>query len=208
MNPEVVALKTQAEALPPAQRTQAGIALGQLVKGQLDAQRNQLRDQLVSMVTPCAAQGRLNPIMDDTMVMNVACLVNDDEEEALEDRVTELDAQYGGKLNFRLVGPLPPYSFATVQARLVQPADLESACSLLEVPESSTPEQVKLAYYRQARQCHPDLVGDDPNATSRFMHLTDAYRLMTEIAQRVPATNGGMRNGTPHILLRVGGPEA
>ena len=212
--PEVAALKAQVMELPAEQALQGRIAVGQLVKERFDARRNQLRDELVARITPCAARWRLNPVMDDSMVMNVACLVDAAEETALEDRVYELDEQHDGQLHFRLVGPLLPYSFATVDVRVVRREDVERACALLELPNdapggtlgASTPEQVKQAYYRQARRYHPDAIGDDPAARAQFVRLTEAYRLMTEIALRVPA--GSLAgNGAPHILVRVGGPE-
>jgi hypothetical protein len=205
VNPAILALRAQAEAAPPEQRTQASIAVGRAVKEAFDTERNQLRDALVEAFVPCVSRWRLNPVMDDSMVMNVACLVTAEEEEALEDRAQELDAEYDGKLQFRLIGPLPPYSFATVEARAVRQCDLDTACALLDVPASSTPEQVKLAYYRQARRYHPDLAGTDPVAQAQFVKVTEAYRLMTEIAQRVPAGGFGFHNGTPHLLVHVGG---
>jgi hypothetical protein len=212
-DPEIAALKTQAEQLPPDQALSARIALGRLVKETFDGRRNQLRDALVAELTSCAARWRLNPVMDDGMVMNVACLVNAAEEEALEDRAFELDQRHSGHLQFRLIGPLPPYSFATVEARVVKPDDVAQAAVLLNLPNngapgtfgSSTPEQIKLAYYSQARRYHPDAVGNDPAARAQFVRLTEAYRLMTEIALRVPVSFTG--NGAAHILVRVGGPE-
>jgi len=217
-SPEFIALKAEVEALPPDKLMAGKVAVGRLVKEQLDARRNALRDALVAEITPHAARWRLNPVMDDSMVMNVACLVNTDEATALEDRVYELDEQHTGQLNFRLIGPLPPYSFATVEARAVKGEDVAQASALLGLDGSRgrhdghsgefgswTPEQVKYAYYGQARRYHPDAVGSDPDALAQFVHLTTAYRLMTEVALRVPA--GALAGDTPYILVRVGGPE-
>jgi hypothetical protein len=212
-SPEFIALKAEVEALPPDKLLAGKVAVGRLVKEQLDARRNALRDALVAEITPHAARWRLNPVMDDSMVMNVACLVNVDEATALEDRVYELDEQHTGQLNFRLIGPLPPYSFATVEARAVKGEDVAQASALLGLNDNAhggafgswTPEQVKYAYYGQARRYHPDAVGNDPAALAQFMHVTTAYRLMTEVALRVPA--GALAGDTPYVLVRVGGPE-
>ena len=205
--PEVAAIRNQVAALPPDKTMAGRVAIGRLVKEMFDTRRNQVRDELVGEISPAAYRWRLNPVMDDSMVMNVACLVNAAEEEALEDAVYALDERYQDRLNFRLVGPLPPYSFATVEARAISAADLDQACALLALKDhDSTPEQVKHAYYNQARRYHPDAVGDDPVARSQFVRLTQAYKLMTEIAQRVPAGAFG-NNGSPYILVKVGGPE-
>ena len=212
-SPEFIASKAEVEALPPDKMIAGKVAVGRLVKEQFDARRNALRDVLVAEITPHAARWRLNAVMDDSMVMNVACLVNADEETALEDRVYELDEQHTGQLNFRLIGPLPPYSFATVEARAVRGEDVAQASELLglsgnghgETFGSWTPEQVKYAYYAQARLYHPDAVGNDPVALAQFVHMTEAYRLMTEVALRVPA--GALAGATPYVIVRVGGPE-
>jgi len=211
--PELIALKAEVESLPPDKTWAGKVAVGRLVKEQFDARRNALRDALVAEITPHAARWRLNPVMDDTMVMNVACLVNTDEATALEDRVYELDEQHARRLNFRLIGPLPPYSFATVEARAVRDEDVAQASALLGLSVSAhggafgdwTPEQVKYAYYAQARRYHPDAAGADPVAMAQFVHLTAAYRLMTEVALRIPA--GAPAGDAPYILVRVGGPE-
>lgn len=210
---EIAALRAEIEKLPADQALAGKVAVGRLVKEQFDARRNALRDALAAEITPHAAHWRLNALMDDSMVMNVACLVNADEEIELEDRVYELDEEHVGQLNFRLIGPLPPYSFATVEARAVKAEDAARASALLGLNGNGhggafgawTPEQVKYAYYAQARQCHPDAIGNDPAATTQFVHLTAAYRLMSEVAQRIPA--GALTGNAPYILVRVGGPE-
>jgi hypothetical protein len=206
--PEIAAVRDQIATLPPERVLSGRVTLGRLVKELFDNHRNQVRDALVSELSAHAHRWRLNPVMDESMVMNVACLVNAAEEESLEDTVYALDERYQGQFNFRLIGPLPPYSFATVEARAINRTDMTQACELLMLQTCDcTPDQVKHAYYEQARRYHPDAVGDDPVARNQFVRLTQAYKLMTEIAQRVPAGAFG-HNGSPYILVKVGGPEA
>lgn len=40
---------------------------------------------------------------------------------------------------------------------------------------SATPQEIKLAYFREAKKCHPDLNPGDENATKRFQELSNAY---------------------------------
>lgn len=203
--PEVAAFREQVAALPAEENLRGRMAIGQLVKTMFDARRNSLRDELVGELTHAVSQWQLNPVMDDSMVANVACLVSDKQLSLLEHKVYELDERYNDRLQFRLVGPLPPYSFAAVEARLVQPDDLKSACQLLQLTDSAcTPEQVKHAFYQQARLVHPDVTGEDAVASAHFVHITEAYRLMTAVAQQMPAVPLG-GNNAPRILWRVGG---
>ncbi len=204
-DPQIVTLKAQVETLPPDERMRGSVAVGQFVKQMFEERRNVMRDKLVQELGGVVTQWQLNPLMDENMVMNVACLVDDHQLSALEQAVYQLDEQYTGQLNFRLIGPLPPYSFATVEVRIVRPENLVAACELLHLSDPDcTPEQVKHAFYQQARLVHPDVTGDDPAARAHFMQLTEAYRLMTDIAQQVPA--GPLGSGRdPRILLHVGG---
>ncbi len=207
-DPQIVALKTQVEALPPEDRMKASVAVGQYVKRMFEERRNEMRDTLVQELGSVVTKWQLNPLMDDNMVMNVACLVDDVQLSALERAVYALDEQYADQLNFRLIGPLPPYSFATVEVRLVRPENLIAACELLHLSDlNCTPEQVKHAFYQQARLVHPDVTGDDPASKAHFMQLTEAYRLMTDIAQQVPAGPLGIGR-EPRILVHVGGVSA
>jgi len=203
--PQIAALKTQVEALPAEERVRASVGVGQVVKQVFDAQRNATRDALVQELGKVVKRWQLNPLMDDSMVMNVACLVADEQLSPLEAAVMTLDQQHEDRLQFRLIGPLPPYSFATVEARVVHDAHLVEACRVLALPDATcTPEQVKHAFYQKARTMHPDAAGNDPEAQAAFVRLTEAYRLMTDVAQQTPAIpfDGGV---APRILVRVGG---
>lgn len=52
--------------------------------------------------------------------------------------------------------------------------------AVLGVSRDATPEQIKRAYRRLARQCHPDVAGGDPAAEERFKQLTEAYRVLSD----------------------------
>ena len=203
--PQIAALKAQVESLPAEERLRGMTAIGQVVKQVFDEQRNATRDALVQEIGKVVKRWQLNPLMDDSMVMNVACLVQDDQLSPLEATVMALDKQFEDRLQFRLIGPLAPYSFATVEARVVEDDHLAAACRLLGLPDvSCTPEQVKHAYYQKARLMHPDAAGNDPDTQTAFVRLTEAYRLMTDVAQQMPSTSFG-NSIAPQILVRVGG---
>lgn len=203
--PEIAAFKEQVAALPPEESLRGRMAIGQLVKMRFDERRNKLRDELVGELTQAVSQWQLNALMDDSMVANVACLVSDSQLSALESKVYELNERHGDRLQFRLVGPLPAYSFASVEARLVKTDDLQEACGLLQITDQTcTPDQVKRAFYQQARAVHPDVAGDDPAARTAFVRLTEAYKLMTAVAQQMPVLPFGDDNAA-RILWHVGG---
>lgn len=49
---------------------------------------------------------------------------------------------------------------------------------LLGVPENATQEEIKRAYRRKAKECHPDLHPDDPNAAKKMNELNEAYDML------------------------------
>jgi curved DNA-binding protein CbpA len=68
------------------------------------------------------------------------------------------------------------------------------------VSRDASPEDIKRAYRRLAKQYHPDLHPDDPNANARMQEINEAYDLLSdpgkartwESQTRRPAHDGGM----------------
>lgn len=56
----------------------------------------------------------LNKTYGDDMLMNVAFLVDRDREREFDSEVQKLATQYGDRIEFKYVGPAPPYSFANI----------------------------------------------------------------------------------------------
>lgn len=57
--------------------------------------------------------------------------------------------------------------------------------ALLEIDEKATTEEVRRAYFRLAKQLHPDRqVSDDPAATERFLAVQQAYEILIDPKQR------------------------
>jgi curved DNA-binding protein CbpA len=66
---------------------------------------------------------------------------------------------------------------------------------VLGLEPGATPTQIKAAWRRLARQHHPDLIGDDPEAsrvaTREMAEINDAYASMTRGDRRRPGGSGG-----------------
>jgi curved DNA-binding protein CbpA len=69
---------------------------------------------------------------------------------------------------------------------------------VLGIEPGATPTQVKAAWRRLARQHHPDLIGDDPEAsrvaTRRMAEINEAYAALTR--------EGGPLDGAGRVATR------
>ena len=50
---------------------------------------------------------------------------------------------------------------------------------VLGVSEGASAEEIKRAYRRLAKECHPDLHPNDPDANRRMQEINEAYDLLT-----------------------------
>ena len=73
---------------------------------------------------------------------------------------------------------------------------------ILGVPRDATPEQIKKAYRRLARELHPDVAGNDPQSEDRFKDVSRAYDVLGSADKRRaydlggdPSAAGGMGGG-------------
>jgi DnaJ domain len=55
---------------------------------------------------------------------------------------------------------------------------------VLGVSRSATDKEIKLAYYKEAKKCHPDLNPNDPKAAERFKRLAAAYEILSDPSKK------------------------
>lgn len=70
---------------------------------------------------------------------------------------------------------------------------------ILDIAKSATPDEVKKAYRRLARQHHPDVNPNDPEAAGRFKEVAEAYEVLSDAQKRQVYDqygHQGLRGGT------------
>jgi hypothetical protein len=115
------------------------------------------------------------------MVLNTAFLIGRSRREEFEQKIEQLNDEFEDKLNFRCVGPLPPYSFYTLEVKKPQFEEVDWARRKLGLKSDFiTANEIKKAHRRSALTCHPDKNPDTPDIEKKFDEMTRAYRILLD----------------------------
>jgi hypothetical protein len=178
---EIRGEKAAIASRPVEQIREERVRIGKLVKARLDQMRKERAAEITEALTPLALDICPHALLDDRMILNTAFLVTGVGEEEVGGTLERLDDRYGGTIDFRCVGPLPPYSFATVEVKTFEFVEVDRARRLLGLREWAALSEVKKAYRTRAHESHPDKVGD--RIDGAFETVTEAYRLLKEYLQ-------------------------
>ncbi|MDQ0507107.1 GvpL/GvpF family gas vesicle protein [Xanthobacter agilis] len=190
--PEAAQARRLAGGAPPSRAAAEGDAA--LRDDPLTAERQEVRRRVVERLRTAARDLVVTEPTEAEGIVSLALLVDRGADGVVVEALEALDAEFGGELMFRLVGPMPPYSFASVQVHLTAAAAVRDARAELGVAPDAGPEAVKTAYRRALRRVHPDLVhqeataieaaeGDDADG---FLALSAAYRILQ--AEEMPVS--------------------
>ncbi|MBU1615516.1 GvpL/GvpF family gas vesicle protein, partial [bacterium] len=122
-------------------------------------------------------------LMDDKMIINIAFLIERSRQEDFDKRVEGLDVKFARKLNFRCVGPLPPYSFYTLEVRKMEFEEIDWARKRLGLSDLASKDEIRKAYHRSAASAHPDVNPDAPGIEEEFDEANMAYLILLEYCQ-------------------------
>jgi hypothetical protein len=87
------------------------IELGTLIHNAIEAKRDVDAQKLTRALSPLAERYETNKVLVDTMILNAAFLVHRSRIEEFDRKVDELDEQYGERMKFKYIGPVPPFNF-------------------------------------------------------------------------------------------------
>jgi len=175
---EIVRLRESIAGRPAAEVLEVQIQAGKIVKESLDRRREEFQQRLLGSLRGAALDVQPNVLVADEMVMNAAFLIQTEREAEFDERVRELDEALNGEVSFRIIGPLPPYSFATVEVARPSVKKLEEARRLLGLGANVSQGEVKQAYRRLAAQTHPDARGENGQGEEGFVRVREAYDLV------------------------------
>ena len=154
---------------------------GVIVKQHADREKQRMSQQIGDTLALIAEDSRVHDLMDDKMVLNSAFLIRKDRQDEFYRQVEERNAESANQLNFRCVGPLPPYSFYTLEIRVADRDEVDWARRQLGLYDTSiTAEAIKKAHRKVALTCHPDKNPGVPNIEKKFADMSRAYRILLD----------------------------
>ena len=87
----------------------------------MDIKNKEIEINILEALSPFGLDIKMHEVMNDQMVANSAFLLNRNKQEEFEEAINKLDEDYNDILNFKLVGPLPCYSFYTLEVKDLNP---------------------------------------------------------------------------------------
>lgn len=178
--PDIREAKQKLLANPRAITVEDQMRIGLMVKKALDARRDQLDRKIYSALSAISRGVRVHERMDDRLITNAAFLIERERQAEFEQCLDRLNAATGETLHFRCVGPLPPYSFCTLEVRTLHYEDIDWARAKLGLPDHANKNAIKKAYQTKAVLVHPDKHPDSPGMANAFDEVNRAYQTLAE----------------------------
>lgn len=158
--------------------------VGIILKKALDNKREKYAFKIQSALKKVSHDLKIHELMDDKMVINSAFLINKSRQKEFYRKIESLNNEFDDKLNFRCVGPLPPYSFFTLEIKKIQFEEIDWAKKKLRLSDDfATKNEVKKAYRKLALSFHPDRNPNTTGIEKEFDEVTKAYRILGDYGE-------------------------
>ncbi len=161
------------------------LKLGAFVKELLDKKKESYAYKINSSLLPFTFDTRYNEVMNDEMISNNAYMINKNMQSGFDKTIDQLDEVFGGELNFKYIGPLPCYSFYTIEIKELPFELIEMAKNELELCEYATEKDIKLAYLKKAKIHHPDKSLNKHSRNNKFKRINKAYKTLLDYSMAV-----------------------
>jgi Gas vesicle synthesis protein GvpL/GvpF len=112
--PELAQRSAELQRLPDARSYGARVRLGEEIAALAAAARERDERALLDELAPLATDIAAEPVADDRVALSAQLLVRRDRRGKLDAAIAKLRAELEGRVAFRYVGPMPPYSFADI----------------------------------------------------------------------------------------------
>jgi Gas vesicle synthesis protein GvpL/GvpF/DnaJ domain len=152
------------------------VMLGQCIEQALKAEKASYHQLILQTLQQETEDVCLHDLANDEMIFNAAFLLEKKNDEVFNKAVNSLDQKLENTVNFRVVGPLPPYSFSTIILEKIDQHRVEEAKKTLGLKGEITDKTVRDAYHQLAQKYHPDKSSGEDSIN--FQRITSAYRTL------------------------------
>lgn len=185
--PEIQSLQKMVEERSGTDALLEKVKLGKIIQQCLFKRRALCKETILSHLRGFAESLWDHEVMDDLMILNAAFLLKKESENEFDRRVEDLDQTFLGEVSFKLIGPLPLYSFKCVEIEWADANEIRDALSTLGLKGNPPFTDVKSAYHQKAQSLHPDQAGDLSNTSSEFERVVKAYGLLRRYYRAYPS---------------------
>ena len=115
-NQELTKLKSKIRAALSCNEAQRLlIEAGKLVERIVTDWKARYAEQVCAILGQLALDTQLNKLIGIHNILNASFLINRSREVEFQQEIYRLDSEFRGKVNFKYVGPLPPYNFINLK---------------------------------------------------------------------------------------------
>ena len=158
------------------------IALGKVIGQALQTEKARYQQLILQTLKEGAVDVRLHNVADDEMIFNAGFLVGKEGEKFFTEAINVLDRDLEDTVYFRVVGPLPVYSFSTILLERIDPRKFEEAKKVFGLDGEITDKTVRDAYRQLAQKCHPDRSSGTDTLDFHLVH--SAYRTLKDFTEK------------------------
>lgn len=174
------------------------LKIGFMLKKALEKKRDEYALKIQEALKRVSFDFKTHELMDDKMVINAAFLIDKNKRGDFDKKIEGLNVEFNEKLNFRCVGPLPLYSFYTLQIKKIQSQDLDWAKKKLHLLSDFTNrDELKEIYQRALFLYHPDKNPTKPGTEKEFAEVVKAYKLLGEYC--IACEQAGYKDRFPFV---------
>ncbi|MEI6678655.1 MAG: GvpL/GvpF family gas vesicle protein [Mariniphaga sp.] len=183
-DPEIMEMKEEilkkSDALSPVDQMKMGMMIQEKLKEKNTKVELNILDSLSSISLDIAT----HEVMNDQMITNSAFLIKRHNREKFEHIIDQIDEEYKGLLNFKLVGPLPCYSFYTIEVQALDASLVLQAKQELGLGDETSESEIKKVYLGKAKLFHPDGNSNGSNEEN-FTKVNKAYHTLLDYSVAV-----------------------
>ena len=183
-HPEIVSLKEEILKKGKAISQIDQVKIGMLLEEKIKEKNERVELDVMNSLSTFCKNIKRHEVMNDQMITNSAYLINRNKKEKFEQLLDQLDEKYKGMLNLKMVGPLPCYSFYTIEIKELNLEHVIQAKKDLGLNEATSESEIKKAYQEKVKEFHPDTY---PGADSAeiFDQINKAFHTITEYVNAV-----------------------